>query len=103
MDTLKDLRFKPKREVDEYLEKKSDKKLLRIFEYIIKNDPFSYESTIEFVVNKLYSSNETFIKLLCSLIEKTAFDLAFGKIINPIKKVVSNNPEKTVEIVKKDY
>jgi len=101
MDTLKDLRFKPKREVDEYLEKKSDKKLLGIFEYIIKNDPFSYESTIEFVVNKLYSSNETFVKLLCSLIEKTAFDLAFGKIINPIKKVVSNNPEKTVEIVKK--
>jgi len=101
MDTLKDLRFKPKKEVDEYLERKSDKELLEIFEYIIKNDPFFYESAIKFIVNKLYSNNETFVKLLCSLIEKTAFDPAFGKFINPIKKVASNNPEKTVEIVKK--
>ncbi|OYT33345.1 hypothetical protein B6U96_16155 [Archaeoglobales archaeon ex4484_92] len=101
MDTLKDLRFKPKKEVDEYLEKKSDKELLEMFEHIIKNNPFPYESAIEFIVNKLYSSNETFVKLLCSLIEKTTFDLAFGKIINPIKKVASNNPEKTVEIAKK--
>ncbi|MBO8143542.1 MAG: hypothetical protein H0Z16_03020 [Thermodesulfobacterium sp.] len=101
IDTLKDLCFKPKKEVDEYLEKKSDKELLEIFEYIIKNNPFSYESAIEFIVNKLYSSNETFVKLLCSLIEKTAFDLAFGMIISPIKRVASNNPKKTVEIVKK--
>ena len=72
-----------------------------MFEHIIKNNPFPYESAIEFIVNKLYSSNETFVKLLCSLIEKTTFDLAFGKIINPIKKVASNNPEKTVEIAKK--
>ena len=69
MDTLKDLRFKPKKEVDEYLEKKSDKELLEMFEHIIKNNPFPYESAIEFIVNKLYSSNETFVKLLCSLIE----------------------------------
>lgn len=101
MNTLKDLHFKPKREVEEYLKKKSNKELLEIFEHIIKDNPFFYESAIEFIVNRLYSSNESFVKLLCSLIEKTSFDLAFEKIINPIKKVAFNNPEKTVKIIKK--
>lgn len=101
MDIFEYLHFKPKEKVEEYLEKKSDKELLEIFEHIIENNPFFYESAIEFIVNKLYSSNESFLRLLCSLIEKTSSDLAFEKVINFIKKVASNNPEKTVEIVKK--
>jgi len=101
MNTLKDLRLKSKKEVQEYLGKKSDEELVELFAHIIEDKPLLYESAIEFIINRLYSDNKVFVNLLCSLIEKTASDLAFKNIINLIRKVALNNPKTTLAIAKK--
>jgi len=101
INTLRDLRFKSMREVQEDLGKKSDEELVKLFTHIIEDNPFLYKYTIEFIVNKLYSTDEPFVELLCSLIEKTVSDLAFSNIIGPITKVALNNPEKTLAITNK--
>ncbi|GEM_PF-1113631 len=102
MNTLKNLCLsRDKRKIQEYLDEKSDKDLLELFEHIIEDDPFFYAPAIKFIVSRLYSDDETFVKLLCTLIENTSFDLAFGKIVEPIKVIALNQKEKTLALTRK--
>ncbi len=101
MNILKDLLLKSKKEVYKCLLEKSDKELFELFKYIIEDNPFLYETAIEFIVNRLYSDNETFAKLLCELIETTSYDLVFGKIFELIKEIVLKQRRKTLALTKK--
>ena len=103
MNQLRDLCFSKDREkIREYLNNKSNENLLKIFANIIDSNPFGYEPAIEIIVSRLYSDDDRFVKLLCKLIENTLSDLAFGKIIEPIKKIAVKQQEKTLVITKKN-
>jgi len=101
VNILKDLCLKSQEEIQELLMGKSNEELLDLFKLIITDNPFLYEPAIEFILNKLYGDDETFIKLLCDLIQKSSIDSAFKRIINLIRKTAANNPEKTLALAKK--
>lgn len=83
------------------LDHKSNEYILELFEQIIDNNPFLYEPAIGIIISKIYSEEDRFVRLLCKLIENTSSDLAFDKIIEPIKEIALRQQEKTLAIANK--
>lgn len=84
---------KDKEKIQEFLEKKSKEELLNLFEHLIDNNPFLYKLITRAIIGRLYSDDNSFVKLLSTLIEKTHF--------GPDEDVVLERPSVTVAVSEK--
>ena len=84
---------KDKEKIQEFLEKKSKEELLNLFEHLIDNNPFLYKLITRAIIGRLYSDDNSFVKLLSTLIEKTHF--------GPDEDVVLERPSVTIAISEK--
>jgi len=92
---LRDLCIKKEeKRIQEYLDGKSDEYLLELFANIIDSSPFLYELAITIIVDKLYSDDDRFVRILCKLIENTGSDWAF-------EEIALRRREKTLAIAKR--
>ncbi|NPV50555.1 MAG: hypothetical protein HPY60_05085 [Candidatus Methanofastidiosum sp.] len=87
--------------IKKYLEDKSDDELLGILDSIVKESIFFYKIALIHLIDRLYSTNDSFIKILIELIEENICDYMINRIINPIKVIALRNYEITCEIIKK--
>jgi len=101
MKMLLDFCVKNDEKIPEIFNKKSKTELIELFEQIVDDDPWIYIPAIKILIQKLYSDDERFVKILCKLIEDTVNDGAFYLISNPIYEIGLKNPGKTLSIVNK--
>ena len=105
MEDIKYLRSmcfnKNEEDIVKLLKDKSNEELLEIFNSIVKESIFFYKIALIHLIDKLYSTNDSFIEILIELIEENMCDYMINRIINPIKVIALRNFEITCEIIKK--
>lgn len=92
INEIKDRRTNGK-EISEILDHMPRDELFLVFKRIVDNRPFIYREALAYLIEKLYSDEEEFVKILCKLIHSTNND-----IVNSIFEIARTNPEITIYI-----